>query len=159
MIDEYVKNIRNKIGQEPMYMPTSGAIICKDRKVLLQKRADDGNWAMHGGGMNPDEEVLETLYRELKEEINIEPINPQLFGIYAGKKMLHEYPNGDKVYIINHVFFCEEYKGEIVFNDREVKEVKWFDIDKLPENIIDVDIPPLKDIELYLNNNKQPIIK
>ena len=159
MIDNYVKEMRNKIGHDAMFMPTAGAIIYKNGKVLLQKRVDDGNWAMHGGGMNPDEEVLETLNRELKEEMNIKPIEPKLFGIYAGKKMFHIYPNGDKVYIINHVFFCEKYIGEIKFNDKEVEDFKWFDIDKLPKNIIDADIPPLQDISLYLKNNKQPIIK
>jgi ADP-ribose pyrophosphatase YjhB (NUDIX family) len=141
-----------------MFIPTAGLIICNNRKVLLQKRADNGTWAMHGGGMQPNEEFFDALKREIKEEMNIEPINPKLFGIYTGEKMHHEYPNGDKVYIINHVFFCEDYKGDINFNDGEVKEYKWFDIDNLPENLMDVDIPPLKDIGLFLET-KIPIIR
>lgn len=159
MIDGYVKEMRSKIGHSPMFMPTAGAIIYKDGKVLLQKRADDGNWAMHGGGLNPDEEFLEALNRELKEEMNIEPINPKLCGIYTGRNMFHEYPNGDKVYVVNHVFICEDFKGEIKFNDNEVKEFKWFDIDNLPENIIDVDIKPINDIKIYLKNGREPIIR
>ena len=99
MIDGYIKKMRNKIGHDAMFMPTAGAIIYKNGKVLIQKRADDGNWAMHGGGLNPNEEFLEALTRELKEEMNIEPVNPKLCGIYTGRNMFHEYPNGDKVYV------------------------------------------------------------
>ena len=158
MISGYVKSMRDKIEHMAMFMPTSGLIICKDEKVLLQKRADDGNWAMHGGGMEPGEEFLDVLKREIKEEINVEPIEPQLFGIYAGKDLYHEYPNGDKVYILNHVFFCEDYKGEIRFNDKEVTEVKWFSIYDLPKNILHVDRKVLEDIKIFIKD-KKPIIK
>ena len=158
MKSEYVKKMREKIGNMSMYMPTSGLLICKDNKVLLQKRADDENWAMHGGGMEPGEEFLETLKREVKEELNIEPINPELFGIFAGNDLYHVYPNGDKVYVLNHVFICEEYKGDIKFNDKEVLEVRWFPINELPSNIIDVDVKILKSIETYLKTRK-PIIE
>ncbi len=157
MISDYVKDMREKIGHTPMYMPTVGLIICKDDKVLLQKRTDDGNWAMHGGGMEPGEEFLDSLRREIKEEINIEPINPEIFGIFAGNDLYHEYPNGDKVYIFNHVFICEEYEGDIKFNDKEVSEVKWFPINELPNEIIDVDRKILENIKQFLKTRK-PII-
>ena len=113
---------------------------------------------MHGGGMEPGEEFLDVLKREIKEEINVEPIEPQLFGIYAGKDLYHEYPNGDKVYILNHVFFCEDYKGEIKFNDKEVSEVKWFSIYDLPKNILHVDRKVLEDIKIFIKD-KKTIIK
>lgn len=158
MLSEYVKSMRDKIGHKAMFMPTSGLIICKDGQVLLQKRADDGSWAMHGGGMEPGEEFLDVMKREIKEELNIEPIEPQLFGIYAGDDLYHEYPNGDKVYILNHVFFCENYKGEIKFNDKEVTEVKWFSIYDLPENILHADRKILEDIKIFIKD-KKPIIK
>ena len=94
MISKYVKTMREKIGHNPMFMPTAGLIICKDNKVLLQKRADCEEWAMHGGGMEPGEMLLETLKREINEELNIEPINPELFGIFSGgENLYHEYPN------------------------------------------------------------------
>ena len=159
MIDDYVENIRSKIGHEAMFMPASTMLIYKEGKILLQKRADDGKWAMHGGGLNPGEEFLETLYRELKEEINIEPINPKLFGIYAGKRMFHKYSNGDEIYGVDHVFICEDFKGELKFNDNEVLEVKWFSIDNLPENILNGEVQIIKDIDIYFKNNEQPIIR
>jgi 8-oxo-dGTP pyrophosphatase MutT (NUDIX family) len=147
----YIKNIREKIGHKPIIMSGVGLIICKDNKVLLQKRADDGNWGIHGGGMELGETYLEALNRELKEEMNITPIDPKLYGIFSGKKMHHIYPNEDEV------FCCEEYEGSINFNDHEVIECKWFDIQHLPNNLIDLDVAVMKHLESYLKD-KQVIV-
>ena len=38
------------------------------RKLLLQKREDNGCWAIHGGGIEIGEKYLETLKREIKIE-------------------------------------------------------------------------------------------
>ena len=158
MLSEYVKEIREKIGHSPMFIPTAGLIICKDNKVLLQKRADNNEWAMHGGGIEPGEEVLDTLKREIKEELNIEPVNPEFLGVFTGKDLYHEYPNGDKVYILTNAFICEEYIGDIKFNDNEVLEVKWFPLDKLPDNLFHLDKKAFESVEEFLKTRK-PIIK
>lgn len=149
---EYIKNLREKIGHKPIMISTVGLIICKDNKILLQKRADDGYWGIHGGGMDLGENYVDALYREIKEEINIKPINPKLYGIFSGKKTYHVYPNKDEIYAINHVFICEEYEGNIQFNDQEVIECKWFDIDNLPNTITDIDISVLRHLKKYLEN-------
>lgn len=84
------KYARSLVGHIPMHKPVAVAIILKDNKVLLQKRADNGMWALHSGGMKLGETYLDTLKRELKEELNIEPINPKLLGIFSGEKMYHK---------------------------------------------------------------------
>ena len=158
MKSEYVKNIRDKIGHEPMFMPTVGLIIYKNGKILLQKRSDDSKWAIHGGGMELGEKYIDTLIREIKEEINVKPINPQLYGIFSGSDTYHKYTNGDKVYIVSHIFICEDYEGNIKFNDGEVKQFKWFDIDNLPKDeLMDTNIYYLKDLKLFIKNRK-PLI-
>lgn len=158
MISDYVKSIRSKIGNMPMFSPVVTLIIYKDNKILLQKRKDDGSWAIHGGGIDPGEEFITTLYREIKEELNITPVNPILFGIYSGEKLFNVYPNKDQVYVLNHVFFCQDYTGTINFNDGEVTQVDWFDLDNLPENILAVDKPIINDISKFLKNGKIAIV-
>lgn len=158
MISNYVKTVREKVGHMPMFSPVVTLILYKDGKVLLQKRQDNGTWAIHGGGIDPGETYIEALNREIKEELNIVPVNPVLFGIYSGKKLYNIYPNKDEVYVLNHVFFCEEYDGNLSFNDGEVLETKWFRIDELPDNILGVDIPMLNDIKHFLDNGKTPIV-
>ena len=110
---DYIKDIRKKIGHAPIFCPGSGAIIYKQGKVLLQKRQDNGKWSIHGGAVELGETYLQALDRELKEEINVKPINPKLVGIYTGKNFYFEYPNGDKIYDSLCVFLVEEYEGNL----------------------------------------------
>ena len=157
MKSDYVLEIRKKIGHMAIFNPVVTLVIYKEGKILLQKRSDNGKWAIHGGGMEPGEKYLETLQREIKEELNIEPINPILLGIYSGKDLFNIYKNGDEVYALNHVFICNDYKGTIDFKDGEVNELKWFDIDDLPENIFEINKPILRDIK-KISENKNVII-
>ena len=100
-------------------------------------------------------EYIEALNREIEEELNIKPINPELMGIYSGKELFNIYPKSkDQVYILNHVFFCEKFEGEINFTDGEVKDLKWFDLDNLPENIFKVNRPIINDVKKFVNDRK-----
>lgn len=158
MISNYVKTVREKVGHMAMFSPVVTLVLYKDGKVLLQKRQDNGTWAIHGGGIDPGETYIEALNREIKEELNIKPVKPILFGIYSGEKLFNIYPNKDEVYVLNHVFFCDKYEGEISFNDGEVLETKWFNIDNLPNNILGVDVPIVNDIKRFIDNGKLPIV-
>lgn len=144
--------IRSLVGHIPMHRSVAVLVIYKDNKVLLQKRSDNGTWALHGGGMELGELYIDTLKREIKEELNIEPINPKLMGIFSGKKMYHKYEKSqDEVYVLSHAFICEEYNGEIEFKDGEVNKLQWFDIDNLPDNIFHLNKPILDNLKKYLN--------
>ena len=152
MVSNYVERIRGKIGHMPMFVPSACLIIYKNGNVLLQKRADDKKWDMHGGFIEPNETIMEALNREIKEELNIKPINPELMGIY------NKYPNEDEVYLCRNCFICTEYDGEISFNDNEVLEIKWFDINNLPNDMHECDRNVLEDVKKYIDI-KKPIIK
>jgi 8-oxo-dGTP pyrophosphatase MutT (NUDIX family) len=154
----YVKNLRCKIGNMPIILASVGVIIYKDKKVLLQKRSDNDLWAIHGGAVEIGETIDTALKRELMEEINIIPHKYTLYGIYSGDKMHNKYPNGDEVYYLNSIFFCEEFIGNLKEDMDEVKELKWFNIDDLPENIIEVDKTILNDLDNYLEK-RQVIVK
>lgn len=150
----YIKDIRKKVGHDAIFMPAVGAVIYENGKILLQKRQDDGKWATHGGAMELGETYLQTLERELKEEINIKPINPQLLGIYSGEKTYHEYPNKDKAYVVLTLFFVEKYEGTLKEDNDEVLELRWFDLDELPKNISNLDFERIKDIKEFLQNRE-----
>lgn len=148
----YIKDIRKKVGHDIVFMPAVGAIIYQNGKILLQKREDDGKWACHGGCMEFGETYLQTLERELKEEINIKPIEPKLFGIYSGEKTYHEYPNQDKVYVVWIAFLVQKYEGILKVDENEVLELKWFELNNLPKNISDLDFQAIKDLTKFLEN-------
>ena len=147
------KNI--KTAKKPYLRPVVTLIIYNNGKILLQKRDDNGCWAIHGGGIELGEQYIDTLNREIQEELNIKPINPELMGIYSGKDLFNIYPKSkDQVYILYHLFFCEYYEGKIKFTDGEVKDLKWFDLDNLPENIFKVNKPIINDVKKFVSDRK-----
>ncbi len=151
---DYIKDIRQKIGHAPIFCPGSGAIIYQNEKVLLQKRADNGKWSIHGGAVELGETYLQGLERELKEEINVKPINPQLMGIYTGKNFYFEYPNGDKIYDSLCVFLVEKYEGNLQMDNDEVADLQWFNLENLPEQLDNEDGLILQDFKKFLQNRE-----
>lgn len=135
----YISDLRKKVGHDAIFMPCSACIIVKNNKILLQKRTDDGLWALHGGSLELGESFQDALFRELKEEINIEPINPILKKVFSGRELFHIYPNGDKVYVIVAVFVVHDYIGVIKVDQVEVSEVCWFDLTNLPNELLNTD--------------------
>lgn len=159
MKSDYVSELRSKIGHMAVFNPVVTLIIYKDGKILLQKRTDNGMWAIHGGAIEPGEKYIDALYREVKEELNIKPINPELMGIFSGEELHHVYANSkDEVYALNHVFICEDYEGKINFTDGEVGDLKWFDLDNLPENVFKINKPVINSIKKYFDSGRKVVI-
>lgn len=115
-------------------------IIHKNNKVLLQQRKDNKCWAYHGGRIELGERVEEAAKRELLEETGLTALSLDLFGVFSGPELNYTYPDGNKVAIIDIVYVCSDFKGKIKKQDSEVLELKWFDINRIPENLS----PPIK---------------
>ena len=145
-----MSNVRKLIGTVPMFMPAAGIILYKDGKILLQKRGDNGKWALHGGAMELGETTEETAIREASEEIGIIPESLDFYGVFSGKPMHHVYPDGNEVYIISTVYFCDRYTGNFKIDNNEVIQIKWFDIDKLPDNLTPIDKFILQNIDTFV---------
>ena len=135
----YISDIRSKVGHSPVFMPFAACVIIKNNKILLQKRTDDGTWAFHGGCLELGETFEEALFRELKEELHIQPINYKIISICSGKEMYHVYPNGDQTYPVGVLYLVTSYKGKLMPDKEEVSDVCWFSLDNLPDNIFDSD--------------------
>lgn len=120
-------NARNMCG--------ASIVIYKDDKILLQKRKDNGCWCYHGGAVEVGESSEDAARRELFEETGLIAGKIELIGVFSGKKLHHIYPDGNEVYIIDILYMCDDYSGEINMQKSEVTELKWFDIDDIPENL------------------------
>lgn len=62
-------------------------IIEHEDKFLMLQRVDTNpmwhhKWELPGGGVDPGETTLETLFRECQEETGLEVTQPTLLGIY-----------------------------------------------------------------------------
>lgn len=122
-------------------------IVNEQGQILLQSRADRDKWGLPGGCQELGERFQDTIIREVKEETNLDILEDdlELIDIVSGPSRRNEYPNGDVV-INNTALYCvKKYTGELKW-DLESKEMKFFDLDKLPSNQHDPDL-----IEIYRN--------
>jgi ADP-ribose pyrophosphatase YjhB (NUDIX family) len=136
----YTQDIRKKVGHDRIIMVGAGIIIYKDGRALLQRRKDNGLWAIHGGGVEIGEKVEDAARRELFEETGLIANKIELLGVFSGPGMMYEYPNGDKVSNVSVVYICDDFSGDIVRETDETLELCWFDIAEIPLEISPPDI-------------------
>ncbi|MDD1370549.1 NUDIX domain-containing protein, partial [Bacillus sp. MHSD17] len=103
--------------------------------ILLQLRTDFNRWGIIGGALEYNEMLEEALKREVYEETGLIIKNPKLFRTYSGPDFFQIYPNGDQVHGVLVVYICREFNGELVCNQTESKELRFFPLDELPSNL------------------------
>ncbi len=127
-------------------------IVNENGQILLQKRADRDKWGLPGGCQELNERFQDTIIREIKEETNLD-VNEEdleLLEIVSGPTRRNNYPNGDVV-INNTVLYCvRKYSGTLNW-DEESKEMRFFDIDNIPQNQNDPDLIKIYQKRLHKN--------
>ena len=128
------------------FIQTGAAIIIRNEegKILLQERTDRNKWGLPGGCQDLGEDLRDTATREAYEETGIK-INPEdiiLIDTLSGELRKNSYPNGDIVYNNTSLYLADvknlnesELKG-----DTETKRLKFFNIEEVPENLMDADL-------------------
>ena len=128
----YISELRKFVGHRPLMVTAAMCIIYNEaeKKMLLEKRTDNGMWCVPGGAIELGETLEEALRREVKEETSLDIFNPQLFDVRANVHMV--YPNQDEAYYTDVVYLITEYEGELK-PDAESRELRWVPIDEFPE--------------------------
>jgi mutator protein MutT len=132
MAKDYIKWLRSKVGHEKVILVFAGGCLFDESgRVLLQKRGDSNKWGFPGGAIELGETPEEAAIRELKEETGLDVTIDSLIGIYTDSDM--KYPNGDNAQSIAIVYKLKALSGELTCDNKETIDLKFFDVDKLPE--------------------------
>lgn len=111
--------------------PTSCALIVEEDRVLLGKRSTSpskNKWDIPGGFLELGEHPETGLKREVLEETGLEIEIVDMIGFFMdtyGK-------NGDSTL---NICYVAKSKGEKIKAADDVKELRWFKIAKLPQNL------------------------
>jgi 8-oxo-dGTP pyrophosphatase MutT (NUDIX family) len=137
-MSDYVRRLREKVGNDFMFMPSVSALIHDDEGRILFVQHFEGRWQLPGGAVDPGERPAEAMQRECLEEagISVEPI--RIAGVFGGPEYRITYSNGDDAGWVVTVFEARIVAGEPSPGDDETQAVGWF----TPEQIEALELAP-----------------
>ncbi len=129
---DYIKYIRSKVGREKIILVFSGGCLFdEDGRVLLQRRGDCNKWGFPGGAIELGETPEKAAVREFREETGLDIKVSDLIGIYTDCDQ--KLPNGDRFQSILIVYRAETVGGQLKCDNTETLELRFFDLDEIPE--------------------------
>ena len=129
---QFVLDLRAKVGQEPLLLPSVTAVVFDDNgRILLVQRADSGRWTLVTGCLEPGEQPATGALREVEEETGVLASAERLVSVTA--LPLSACANGDLVHWLDVTFRCRATGSEARVNDDESVDVGWFGLAELPD--------------------------
>ncbi|MCZ9352999.1 NUDIX domain-containing protein [Streptomyces mutabilis] len=116
-------------------VPAASAVVVDDAgRVLLQRRVDNGMWALPGGAMHIGESLPECAVRETGEETGLDVEVVGIVGTYSNPRHVFAYDDGEVRQEFSICFLARPVGGQLAVSD-ESTDVRWFDpadVDDLP---------------------------
>ncbi|MCR2816963.1 NUDIX hydrolase [Microbacterium jiangjiandongii] len=128
---EFVLSLRERIGHDPLPLVGVTAVVFRDEKVLLGKRADNGVWEAVSGIVEPGEEPADAAVRECLEEAGVVVKATRLALVEQIPRIT--YANGDQVDYLGLVFRCEWVSGDPHPADGELTEVGFYGLGEMTD--------------------------
>ena len=123
-----------------------GAAVLRDGRVLASRRTEPprlaGQWEFPGGKVEPGEDDVTALVRELREELRVE--------VEVGERLGDDLPIGDTAVL--RVYVCRLLRGEPALVDHD--EHRWLGADDLLDvPWIPVDLPLVEQLRGLLRSS------
>ncbi|MFJ9444465.1 NUDIX hydrolase [Kitasatospora sp. NPDC101235] len=116
-------------------VPAASVVVVDDAgRVLLQRRTDNGMWALPGGRMDIGESLAGCGVRETREETGIDVEITGIVGTYTDPRHVFAYDDGEVRQEFSICLLARPLGGELQVSD-ESHEVAWFtpaETDRLP---------------------------
>lgn len=120
---DFVIDLRRRIGTDPLPLVGVTAVVFRDEKVLLGRRADNGHLECVSGIVEPGENPADAAVRECLEEAGVNIRVTRLALVHTLARTT--YANGDQVDYLDLVFRCDWVSGEPHPADGELTEVSF----------------------------------
>jgi len=123
----YLKQLRNKVGHDLLLLPSAAVAIQDDAgRVLMGLHADKQIWVVPGGLIEPAETPADCAVRETFEETGLLIEITSVLGVYGGKELLIDYPNGDRASYVATIFRGRILGGELCPDGEEILDLRYF---------------------------------
>jgi ADP-ribose pyrophosphatase YjhB (NUDIX family) len=114
----------------------AAVVTSGDGRLLLQRRSDNGLWAVPGGAVEIGESVSAAIVREVLEETGLTVAIERLVGVYS--EPVHQvvrYADGNVVHYIITLFACRILEGTLQ-TCAESLDLQFFDPARLPADTV-----------------------
>ncbi|MEU9157158.1 NUDIX domain-containing protein [Streptomyces sp. NPDC048417] len=116
-------------------VPAASAVVVDDSgRILLQRRRDNGMWALPGGAMNIGESLPDCAVRETREETGYDVEITGIVGTYTNPRHVFAYDDGEVRQEFSICFLARPVAGQLAVSE-ESTDVRWFrpeEVDALP---------------------------
>ncbi|WP_030398637.1 NUDIX hydrolase [Kitasatospora purpeofusca] len=107
-------------------VPAASVVVVDDEgRVLLQRRTDNGMWALPGGKMDLGESLAGCGIRETREETGLDIEIIGIVGTYTNPGHVFAYDDGEVRQEFSICLLGRPLGGELLVSD-ESHEVAWF---------------------------------
>ncbi len=138
-MSDYFSRIRAKVGHELLVAPSVTGIIYDEKNRILLLRHIEGNiWVAPGGSVEPNEDPVDTVIREVWEEAGLWVEPYKILGVFGGKEFEITYQNGDQVTYVMTVYACKVQSGTLEADGVETLQAGYFS----KEEIMQLKTPP-----------------
>ena len=130
---DYIKELRAVTGHRPLVLAGTSVLLFRHDnggEFLMHRRADNGQWSMPGGMIEPGESAEDSAIREVHEETGWRMSCPQLVTVVSGSDTYYRYPNGDEVFGVTVVFAALATSRDREGDASETTAFRWWPMDE-----------------------------
>lgn len=114
----------------------AGVVFDDQGRLLLHRRRIEEGWAPPSGSVEPGEDILSALHREVREETRLSVEVTRLIGIYSDPAFqVVQDADGQGVHFVTSVFACRRTAGALHGSD-EGTDWRWAVPDSLPDDVL-----------------------
>ena len=132
MLSDYLWNLRAKIGNELIQVPSVATVILNaNQQILLQEKDGAQGWCLPAVTIELGETPQAARDRLITEQLGLGLVSAQLLDVFGGKAFRCMYPNGDEVEYTAIVFYCVT-DGQLRVQDGQARQLRYFSRSQMP---------------------------